>query len=96
MFFRYEAEFESWGTAVNGRIGIEQTADQKLRQLARFGFTLATVGVASADLLRQWAGSCIHPYSHQKSLMCVFDRMYAHISDIDGKGSRKLSPRILD
>ena len=94
--FRYESKFDSWGTAVDGIKGRVRTDDKILSQLARLGFALLAVGSASSDLLRQWTGSCIHPYSHQKALMCVFDRVYLHITDIDGTGTHKLQPRILD
>ena len=86
--FTFEHEFVAWGTSVcsqSGRVGTPLT---KLRHLLQATAEFCSLKRCSKKVLQKLVGLYVHPFTHRRELMCVFNRVYKQIERMQ---DRKLS-----
>ena len=94
--FRYQEQFESWGTEIDGKTGHVGVNLEKRHQSCRLGLCISKQTCVSKDLLQAFAGCLVHPFMHCRPLMSLFHRYHKFMSNIPEKGSVPLPPDIRD
>lgn len=94
--FRYQSNFESWGTAVQSHSGRVSACWDKVRQNARLIFSLLTLPQVDLELLQCAIGGFVFPFMHRRELMCNFHRIYSFMHAHKDRTTFRLPPDLKD
>lgn len=88
--FTFEHSFVAWGTSVCSQSGRVGTPLAKLRHLLRATAEFCSLKRCSIKVLQKLVGLYVHPFTHRRELMCVFNRVYKQIERRWQNMSRRL------